>query len=325
MANAKKSKAAPAAKVEKSSRRNTKKSKNDSEVPLVHDALVSSSKSKLGDDTQQVVNSVAASALLNFEAPSSHTTARENELLNFEAPQSKRNAAENNDLLDIDAPLSQNAVGESEWGSDHPHRHSSVNVKIPFSAQEVAYLQSYFANHADGKGNLVARCLQHIKADPAARPIFHEKHIASSDRLRSCYRSHFKNFLPDTEIDHLRNDGGNVDPNDSAVGDDPQSWGLDHPQRFDPAHVRVRFSKAELAYMRSFKEHFFAAMPALQSEYASLEWKEAPGMRARRPHLVSACLDAIRSDPELKRIFHYRHVVKPDRLRSGFKKHLGWH
>lgn len=324
MANAKKSKTAPAAKVEKNSRRNTKKSKNDtaSEAPLVHDALASSSKSKLGDNTQQVVNSVAESVLLNFEAPSSRTGAGENEQSNFEAPQSQINAS---DLLNADAPISQNAVGESEWGSDHPHRHSSVTVKIPFSAQEVAYLQSYFASHADGKGNLVARCLQHIKADPAARPIFHEKHIASSDRLRSCYRSHFKNLLPDSENDQLRNDGGYMDPDDSAVGNDPQSWGLDHPQRFDPAHVRVRFSKAELAYMRSFKEHFFAAMPALQSEYASLEWKEAPGMRTRRPHLVSACLDAIRSDPELRRIFHHRHVVKPDRLRSGFKKHLGWH
>lgn len=82
------------------------------------------------------------------------------------------------------------------WGTLHPDFNSS-NTRIKFSKQEIKYVKSLVQRYCprDQLGNysvpprFVTTCLEKIKADPAAIPHFHERHVLNSTRLRSLLRS----------------------------------------------------------------------------------------------------------------------------------------
>jgi hypothetical protein len=97
------------------------------------------------------------------------------------------------DNLSIDSP---GLVAYKDWGTAHPQYHVvSGNARIKFSDEEDAYLLELVQDHLQVDNSLPNRfcalALQRIKADPHAIPIFHKRHIFSTDRLRARLR-HFQ-------------------------------------------------------------------------------------------------------------------------------------
>jgi hypothetical protein len=78
------------------------------------------------------------------------------------------------------------------------------------------------------------------------------------------------------------------------------NWGTMHP-KYGSKSKRIKFSSAELTYLRDLEEGFRDQTPN----------GELPS------NLTSRCLKRIRDDPEALPIFHERHVLGADRLRAG--------
>lgn len=78
-------------------------------------------------------------------------------------------------------------------------------------------------------------------------------------------------------------------------------YGINHPEyeRVDPE--KVQWTDAEIAYMASWKR---TNVVTVEDQYRQ----------------VSRCLAAIREDPVAQKIFHEHHVLKSDRLRTGYFK-----
>ena len=87
-----------------------------------------------------------------------------------------------------------------KWGTEHPDK-DKVN-RARFSTKELLYMLHLIETLDQTKINFVARCLHHIESDPDAIPIFHERHVLKSDRLRGGFEINFvydplaKVFLP---------------------------------------------------------------------------------------------------------------------------------
>jgi len=80
----------------------------------------------------------------------------------------------------------------ADWGSlrdDYPTR--KTDKKAVWTVAEVDYVGSWCSKTlrtSPHMKNIVAKCLKHIRSDPAAKPIFHELHVFDSARLRNGYR-----------------------------------------------------------------------------------------------------------------------------------------
>ncbi len=100
----------------------------------------------------------------------------------------------------------------------------------------------------------------------------------------------------DSESDDDDND---LDPTNY----EPKPWGTSHPCFDWPDDKKVHFSKAEKQYLRS----------------KVLDLKHVSGKPAIPHNFVSKCLKFIWKDDLAVPIFHKRHILKADRLRSCFK------
>ncbi len=71
-----------------------------------------------------------------------------------------------------------------EWGSNHPDRSDVLRAR--WTIQERQYLARVYNEliRPETRHRIMALCLKHIKQDPASRPIFHVRHIMSTDRLK---------------------------------------------------------------------------------------------------------------------------------------------
>lgn len=78
-------------------------------------------------------------------------------------------------------------------------------------------------------------------------------------------------------------------------------YGINHPEykKVDPE--KVQWTDAEIAYMATWKR---TNVVTVEDQYRQ----------------VSRCLAAIRDDPIAHEIFHEHHVLKSDRLRTGYFK-----
>jgi hypothetical protein len=82
------------------------------------------------------------------------------------------------------------------WGAQHPEfgKKEGPGERAQWSPEEKRYLIPLAESLSlISKTNLMARCLKHIKNDPSATPIFHKRHILTSDRLKSCWVAYQKN------------------------------------------------------------------------------------------------------------------------------------
>jgi hypothetical protein len=70
-----------------------------------------------------------------------------------------------------------------DWGTDHPF-YGKPHKRTPWTEREIEYVGNYIVKNAHVK-NVAAQCLQKIRHDPEAVPIFHKNHILDSARLRS--------------------------------------------------------------------------------------------------------------------------------------------
>ena len=79
----------------------------------------------------------------------------------------------------------------ADWGTAHPQYHDKKAKKAKWTAEETQYVgnwcDTFSAKYPDAKC-AVAKCLQYMRRDPAALPIFHRLHVANSARLRCGYR-----------------------------------------------------------------------------------------------------------------------------------------
>jgi hypothetical protein len=80
------------------------------------------------------------------------------------------------------------------WGTNHPANNDTVSQRVAYSTDELLFIQraiqqtkSAFPAALDVK--LAARVLKIIHDDPAARAVFHQKHIADSGRMRTGIQS----------------------------------------------------------------------------------------------------------------------------------------
>ena len=81
------------------------------------------------------------------------------------------------------------------WGSKHPDYKSGA-ARIKFSKEENKYIISLIKLNCvlDNEGNykpppkFASFCLEQIKMDNLAIPIFHERHVLSTERIRSILR-----------------------------------------------------------------------------------------------------------------------------------------
>ena len=78
------------------------------------------------------------------------------------------------------------------WGAEHPS--PSKSTRAEWSEAEVKYLtdlvETISAERYGKSTNMMAECLKRIRKDSNARVIFHERHVLTTDRLRSGYRNH---------------------------------------------------------------------------------------------------------------------------------------
>lgn len=81
------------------------------------------------------------------------------------------------------------------WGTDHPDYNSKA-TRIKFSSDEQMYMQSlvkqYCLRDNDKKyrapSKFASFCLEKIKNDHHAIPIFHHRHVLNTERIRSLLR-----------------------------------------------------------------------------------------------------------------------------------------
>ena len=78
------------------------------------------------------------------------------------------------------------------WGVSHPQYGDPNCKRASWSTTELDYLEKVVTIIGSDAHNLMARCLHHIKADPNAIPIFHTRHVESSDRLKNGYEALLK-------------------------------------------------------------------------------------------------------------------------------------
>jgi hypothetical protein len=64
--------------------------------------------------------------------------------------------------------------------------------RIPWMTQELAYMYTWMSDKIRANpavaSQVVSKCLNHMKRDPAAYPIFHRNHVINGETLRHGYR-----------------------------------------------------------------------------------------------------------------------------------------
>lgn len=99
------------------------------------------------------------------------------------------------DLGDIDQSQDIDYIN---WGTAHPDYGAVDGCRVKYSNDELRYLKRFATDFEDrnGKigGTLSSQCLKQIRADPDAIPVFHQRHVFDSTRIRSGFRH--LNILP---------------------------------------------------------------------------------------------------------------------------------
>ena len=102
------------------------------------------------------------------------------------------NAGESDEFLEPEPVI--------EWGTAHPHRNMMGRSKVPWPNAEFRYIGKFCSGTLrvdPAATNLMARCLRHIKRDPAACRLFHPHHTLDSARLRAGYERWRKHYTGD--------------------------------------------------------------------------------------------------------------------------------
>lgn len=82
----------------------------------------------------------------------------------------------------------QDNLKHTDWGTSHPTYGKVKPSRVPWSTEEIDYIEFWCSTQpADDVGRISSRCLEAIRQDPAAVPIFHKHHILSAQRLRNRY------------------------------------------------------------------------------------------------------------------------------------------
>jgi hypothetical protein len=92
-------------------------------------------------------------------------------------------------------PANTTAYAARVWGAQHPEfgKKEGVGERAQWSPEEKRYLIPLAESLSlITKTNLMARCLKHIQNDPSATPIFHKRHILTTDRLKSYWVAYQK-------------------------------------------------------------------------------------------------------------------------------------
>jgi hypothetical protein len=82
----------------------------------------------------------------------------------------------------------------ADWGTAHPF-YLNDSDRVKWSEQEIAYISRWCDYNTKAQPNLyniTAKCLEAIRRDPNALPIFHKRHIVDSGRLRVGYKHYLK-------------------------------------------------------------------------------------------------------------------------------------
>ena len=86
---------------------------------------------------------------------------------------------------EVAAPTPAPAATPEVWGVDHPDG-ASVERAMWTVAEKQYLLKVYTRLYNDStKNRIFSLCLKAVRADPATRAIFHVRHVASTDRLKS--------------------------------------------------------------------------------------------------------------------------------------------
>lgn len=77
------------------------------------------------------------------------------------------------------------AAEPEPWGLDHPDGPQVARARwTPVERQYLAQLYQRLAG-PDTMHRIFSLCLKEVKKDPAARRIFHARHVATTDRLKN--------------------------------------------------------------------------------------------------------------------------------------------
>ncbi len=73
-----------------------------------------------------------------------------------------------------------------DWGTQHPCYTKVKPAKVPWSKEEIDYIEHWsLLQPDDDMGKFASRCLEEIRKDPRAVPIFHKHHVFSASRMRN--------------------------------------------------------------------------------------------------------------------------------------------
>jgi hypothetical protein len=72
---------------------------------------------------------------------------------------------------------------DAMWGTEHIDYDKAG--KASWSMEEILYIQDWFHSNRYMEGQKCAALLKHIRSDKNAMPIFHQRHILKTDRLRA--------------------------------------------------------------------------------------------------------------------------------------------
>lgn len=81
---------------------------------------------------------------------------------------------------------------ELDWGTAHPD-YKSGKQRVKWTAAEKVYLAKWyeqFKTECTDAANTASQCVYHLRTDPYAVSIFHERHVEDNTRLRDGFRSY---------------------------------------------------------------------------------------------------------------------------------------
>jgi len=91
-------------------------------------------------------------------------------------------------ILNRASPIQAMAMGASPLGADHPFA-NRPSARVPASDAERTWLFNYFRQDTHiydvQRGHIFRSCLDAILVQDSARAVFHERHVQSSDRLKT--------------------------------------------------------------------------------------------------------------------------------------------
>jgi hypothetical protein len=77
---------------------------------------------------------------------------------------------------------------QDNWGTDHPCYNETIVRFVKWSDAEIEYIRIWYNTNRQKNPNMLnisVKCLEYIRNDQSAIPIFHCAHIKDSGRIRS--------------------------------------------------------------------------------------------------------------------------------------------